>query len=188
VDVARWGLLPPWVKDARAGARMINARAETVQTSRAYQGPFRSRRCLVPADGWYEWCQPSNGSPKQAYYVTPCDGEPLAFAGLWQPWGADRVLTTTVLTTRALSELAEIHERMPLVLPADQRAVWLAGGESEAAGLLDSIEPEWISGLELRRVGAAVGNVRNNFPALIESVVDSQLSVDETHPVDLTLF
>jgi putative SOS response-associated peptidase YedK len=77
---------------------------------------------------------------------------------------------------------------MPLVLPVDQRAVWLAGGESEAAGLLDSIEPEWISGLELRRVGAAVGNVRNNSPALIESVVDSQLSVDETHPVDLTLF
>jgi putative SOS response-associated peptidase YedK len=188
VDVARWGLLPPWVTDPRAGARMINARAETVRTSRAYRGPFQARRCLVPADGWYEWRRLSSGGPKQAYYLTSRDGGPLAFAGLWQPWGPDRLLTTTVLTTRALGDLAEIHERMPLVLPADRWAVWLGGGASDAAGLLELSEVEWISKLELRRVGPGVGNVRNNSPALIESVTDTQLSVDETDPVDLTLF
>ncbi|HEX6077786.1 MAG TPA: SOS response-associated peptidase [Micromonosporaceae bacterium] len=188
VSVARWGLLPPWVTDVRAGARMINARAETVRTSRAYRGPFESRRCLVPADGWYEWLRQPNSGAKQAYYLTPCDGDVLAFAGLWQLWGPDRLLTTTVLTTRAVGDLATIHERMPLVLPADRWAMWLRGGPLEAAGLLEPSGEGWVSRIELRRVGPAVGNVRNNSPALIESVTDRKPSVNAVDPVDLTLF
>ncbi|MGH8882499.1 MAG: SOS response-associated peptidase, partial [Stackebrandtia sp.] len=100
VSAARWGLVPPWSKDPSIGNRMINARAESVATSRAYRVPFARKRCLVPADGWYEWRKLPDGK-KQPYYVTPEDGEPLAFAGLWETWsrGDDRLMTCTVLTT-----------------------------------------------------------------------------------------
>ncbi len=188
VSVARWGLLPPWARDARAGARMINARAETVRTSRAYRGPFESRRCLVPADGWYEWRQRPDGQGKQAYYLTLCSGEGLAFAGLWQPWGRDRLITTTVLTTGAQGDLATIHERMPLVLPAQRWAQWLGSTAAEAVDLVESPPCEWVGDIELRPVGPAVGNVRNNSPALIEPVTAVQLSVNSPEPIDLTLF
>jgi putative SOS response-associated peptidase YedK len=188
VGVARWGLLPPWARDVRAGARMINARAETVRTSRAYRGPFESRRCLVPADGWYEWRQRPDGRGKQAYYLTQRSGDGLAFAGLWQPWGPDRLLTTTVLTTSAQGDLASIHERMPLVVPAERWAEWLCASASEAAGLLERPPAEWVPEIELRPVGPAVGNVRNNSPVLIESVTEVQLSVNIPDPIDLTLF
>lgn len=186
VSVARWGLLPPWAGDVRAGARMINARAETVRTSRAYRSPFQSRRCLVPADGWYEWA--SQGGVKQPYYLTRCDGQVSAFAGLWQTWGPDRLLTTTVLTTAAAGELATIHQRMPLVLPAELWALWLSGDSSKVAAVVDSPPTEWVSGIELRPVGSAVGNVRNNSAALIEPVTGAQPTVNAPDPVDLTLF
>ncbi len=84
---ARWGLVPSWSKDPRAGARMINARAETVATSRAFAPSFARRRCLVPADGWFEWVKPAGKGAKQAYYMTPADGGELAFAGVWAVWG-----------------------------------------------------------------------------------------------------
>lgn len=188
VSVARWGLLPPWARDVRDGARMINARAETVRTSRAYRGPFESRRCLVPADGWYEWRRQPDGKGKQAYYLTLRSGEGLAFAGLWQPWGRDRLITTTVLTTSAQGDLAMIHERMPLVLPAQCWARWLCSTAADAADLVQSPPSEWISDIELRPVGPAVGNVRNNSPALIKPVTDVQLSVNIADPIDLKLF
>jgi putative SOS response-associated peptidase YedK len=188
VSVARWGLLPPWARDARAGARMINARAETVSTSRAYRGPFESRRCLVPADGWYEWRRQPDGQGKQAYYLTLRSGDGLAFAGLWQPWGRDRLLTTTVLTTSAQGDLATIHERMPLVLPAERWAQWLCATAAEVADLVESPPTGWVGDIEIRPVGPAIGNVRNNSPALIESVTDVQLSVNTPDPVDLRLF
>src|SRR4051812_26635993 len=95
LDTARWGLVPPWATDLRSGARMINARAETAAPSPAFAPSFARRRCLIPADGWYEWVR-ENGT-RQAYYMTPVDGSPLAFAGLWSVWG-DKVLTCTVVT------------------------------------------------------------------------------------------
>jgi len=91
LDSARWGLVPPWATDLRGGARMINARAETVATSPAFAPSFTRRRCLVPADGWYEWVRA--GQRKQAFYMTPADGSALAFAGLWSAWGPESVLT-----------------------------------------------------------------------------------------------
>ncbi len=163
LDTARWGLVPPWAKDLRAGARMINARAETVATSPAFAPSFARRRCLVPADGWYEWVR--DGKRKQAYYMTPLDGSPLAFAGIWTVWG-DEVLTCSVITTAALGGLARVHDRMPLILPRDRWAGWLAGG-GDAPDLLRPMTPAELEAIEVRPVRPDVGNVRNNGPELL---------------------
>jgi putative SOS response-associated peptidase YedK len=162
--VARWGLLPHWARDPKAGARMINARAETVATTPGYARAFATRRALVPADGWYEWRRLPGGG-KQAYFLTPIDGSVLAMAGLWSRWGAGRLLTVTVVTTAATGELAAVHDRMPLLLPPARWGGWLSGDPA-----LDPPDRSWLAGLELRPVGPAVGNVRNDGPELLTRV------------------
>ncbi len=174
LSVGRWGLLPHWARDPREGARMINARVETVATTRAYAEAYARRRALVPADGWYEWRRV--GSTRQAYYLTPHDGSVLAFAGLWSRWGPARLLTFTVLTTAAAGPLAAVHDRMPLVLPPSRWAEWLAG-EPPPPGIADGR-------LEIRPVGPAVGNVRNDGPELVRRV-DPRPVPEPTQP---TLF
>jgi putative SOS response-associated peptidase YedK len=163
VDSARWGLVPPWATDLRAGARMINARAETVATSPAFAPSFARRRCLVPADGWYEWVR--DGRARQAYYMTPADGTPLAFAGIWTSWG-DQVLTCSIVTTAALGGLTRVHSRMPLILPPGRWESWLAGGGDPVAEL-EPMSPAELAAIEIRPVRPDVGNVRNNGPDLI---------------------
>ncbi|MFC7527790.1 SOS response-associated peptidase [Actinoplanes sp. GCM10030250] len=172
IDTARWGLVPPWAPDLRAGARMINARAETVATLRSFASSFQKRRCLVPADGWFEWVR--DGKRKQAYYMTPGDGSPLAFAGLWSAWGPESVLTCSVVTTAAVGGLARVHDRMPLILPADRWPDWLAGG-GDPESLLRPLSERELAGVEMRAVGPDVGNVRNNGPALLEPAVEVTL-------------
>lgn len=171
LDSAKWGLLPPWAQDPRAGARMINARAETVATTPAFAPSFAKRRCLVPADGWYEWVR--TGKEKQAYYMTPLDGSPLAFAGIWSMWGTD-TLTCSVVTTAALGGLAEVHDRMPLVLPRHRWPDWLAAG-GDPAELLRPMTPAELEFIEVRAVRPDVGNVRNNGPELITPPVPDRL-------------
>lgn len=175
---ARWGLLPHWAREPKQGARMINARAETVATAPAYARPFESKRVLVPADGWYEWRRLPGGG-KQTYFMTPTDGATLAFAGLWSRWGPEGLLTFTVLTTAAIGELAAVHDRMPLLLPPDRWARWLSGDPA-----LDPPPPGFLAGLELRPVGPAVGNVRNDGPELVTRVDIDRVS-DQPAP---TLF
>jgi putative SOS response-associated peptidase YedK len=172
LDTARWGLVPPWAKDLRAGARMINARAETVATSRAFASSFARRRCLVPADGWFEWVR--DGGGKQPFYMTPADGSVLAFAGLWSAWGPESVLTCSVLTTAALGGLARVHDRMPLILPAERWEAWLAGG-GDGAELLCPMTPAELEAIEVRPVRPEVGNVRNNGPGLV-TPLDEELT------------
>ncbi|MGK5742616.1 SOS response-associated peptidase [Micromonospora sp. URMC 103] len=169
LSAGRWGFLPHWARSAAGAARMINARAETVATSRAYAGAFARRRCLVPADGWYEWVRTPTG--RQAYYMTPQDASVLAFAGIWSVWGsgADALLTFSVLTTAAVGELAEVHDRMPLLLPRERWAPWLAPAD-DPAPLLAPPPPGWLAGLEIRPVGPAVGDVRNDGPHLTARV------------------
>ncbi|MCZ7418913.1 SOS response-associated peptidase [Verrucosispora sp. WMMA2121] len=166
----RWGLVPPWSRSPAGAARMINARAETVATSRAYAPSFARRRCLVPADGWYEWVRLADGA-KQPYYMTPRDGSVLAFAGIWSVWdGPDATLLTfSVLTTAAVGELAEVHDRMPLLLPPERWATWLDDG-ADRAELLAPPPLDWLAGLEVRPVGRAVGDVRNDGPGLTARV------------------
>jgi putative SOS response-associated peptidase YedK len=173
LDTARWGLVPPWQPDLRGGARMINARSETVATSPAFAPSFTRRRCLVPADGWFEWIR--SGKERRAFYMTPADGSPLAFAGLWSAWGPESLLTCSVLTTAALGELRRVHDRMPLILPPERWAGWLAGG-GDPAELLQPMTEGELAAIEMRPVGPAVGNVRNNGPELLDP------------PVEVTLF
>ena len=185
LTTARWGLVPHWAKDPRAGARMINARAETVATSNAFANSFAKRRCLVPADGWYEWVKFSTGA-KQAYFMTPLDGQICAFAGIWATWGPEKLLTCSVVTIPAINDLMLIHDRMPLLLPPERWDAWLDAPASD--DLLTPTPPELVANLELRPVGAAVGDVRNDGPTLIARVNAPPLGGMPDSPVDLTLF
>ena len=188
LSVARWGLVPAWSRDTRGAARMINARAETVATTNAYARSFTGRRCLVPADGWYEWAR-RDGAAKQPYFMTPRDGAVLAFAGLWSLWGAgdDRLLTCSVVTTAALGDLALVHDRMPLLLPRSRWATWLAGG-GEPDALLAPPDEESLAAIEIRPVGRSVGDVRNDGPGLVARVPAPPLAAPVEDHVDLTLF
>jgi putative SOS response-associated peptidase YedK len=179
LSTGRWGLLPHWARDPRQAARMINARAETVATAPAFAPSFASRRALVPADGWYEWLRLAGGG-KQAYFMTPADGSTLALAGVWSRWGTDARLTFSIVTTAALGELTAVHDRMPLVLPPSRWEQWLAGDQPP----LDPPPPELLAGLELRPVGPAVGNVRNDGPELVTKLDALRLP----QPAPRTLF
>ena len=184
----KWGLVPAYAKDARGGARMINARAETVTKLGAFAPSFAKRRCLVPADGWYEW-QRRGPKDKQPYFMTDPDGDVLAFAGLWAVWGRgdDRVLSCCILTAAALGDLTLIHDRMPLVLARDAWDAWLTAEPADAERLLTP-SAEIVSGLEVRPVGARVGDVHNDGPSLIERVDAPAVDALSQDRADLTLF
>lgn len=135
----RWGLVPPWAEDLRAGARMINARAETVTSKPAFRDAFARRRCLVPADGFYEWRR--DGTRRTPHLFRRTDGEPLAFAGLWSVWRdpaaaePEPVRTFTIVTTAANTDVV-LHDRMPVILGRDDWALWLHRGERDVGHLL----------------------------------------------------
>ena len=178
--VVRWGLVPSWAKDRSIGSRMINARAETVQSKPAFRRAFAHRRCLLPADGYYEWQQPaSSGGVKQPYFICRADGGPLAFAGLYELWRdpalpADDQLsllwTATIITTSAPDELGQIHDRMPMVIQPDRWADWLDPAGDEAADLMPLLVPAAAAGLTSYPVSTAVNSVRNNGPQLLDRV------------------
>jgi putative SOS response-associated peptidase YedK len=160
----RWGLVPSWAKDVSVGNRMINARVESLTEKPAFRTAARTRRCLVPADGWYEWAKRLDGPGKQPYFITPQDGSVLALAGLWEVWGRgeDRLYTCTVVTSPAVGALHEIHDRMPLVLPRDRWADWLDPAREDVEELVEPTPPDVVEALELRPVSTAVNNVANN--------------------------
>lgn len=190
LGLARWGLVPPWAADPKIGSRMINARAETVATSRAFAPSFARRRCLVPADGWYEWVRaPGAGRGRaQAYFMTPADGQVLAFAGIWSVWGRPEPLTTSsVITTAAVGPLTQVHDRMPLLLPADRWSEWL-DPDVDANALLAPPDANYLDGIEIRPVGAAVGNVRNNGAELVQRVVPGDGSAGSGRAAQAGLF
>ncbi len=171
----RWGLVPSWAKDVSVGSRMLNARVESLTDKPAFRKAAASRRCLVPADGWYEWAKRLDSPGKQPYYVTPQDGSVLAFAGLWEVWGRgdDRLHSCTVVTAPAVGALAEVHPRMPLVLPRERWAEWLDPAREDVSEVAAPTPPELVERLEIRPVGTAVGNVANNgsrLTARVESV------------------
>lgn len=165
----RWGLVPSWAKDVSVGNRLLNARVESLTEKPAFRKAAASRRCLVPADGWYEWAKRLDSPGKQPYYVTPRDGSVLAFAGLWEVWGrgGERLYTCTIVTAPAVGELAGIHERMPLVLPPDRWAAWLDPAGGDVAELTGPTPAELVEALELRPVSTAVNNVAHNGRELV---------------------
>jgi putative SOS response-associated peptidase YedK len=166
--VLRWGLIPPWADDPQIGSRMINARSETAPGKPSFRRAFRERRCLIPADGFYEW-QRTNGA-KQPYFIHMEGRGPFAFAGLWESWskgGEGEVRTCTILTTEANALVGEIHDRMPVILAADAYDVWLdpASERDELTGLLAPY-PE--DEMEAYPVSRFVNSPQNNDPRCIE--------------------
>jgi putative SOS response-associated peptidase YedK len=165
LDLLRWGLVPYWTKDPKKSRQPINARAESVATAPMFRDALERRRCLVPADVFYEW-QAANGG-KQPYAIARADGQPMAFAGLWEGWrGADGAVIRSfaIVTTNANTQLQALHERMPVILePADWPA-WLGEVAGDAPALLRPSVAE----LRVWRVGQAVNSVRNDNPALLE--------------------
>jgi putative SOS response-associated peptidase YedK len=177
LDVLAWGLVPSWARDRKIASRLLNARAETLTTTPAFRSAFARRRCLVPADGWYEWMPREHGPGKQPYFLTPADGSVVAFAGLWESWGPRDapLVTCTVVTTASHGQLAGVHDRMPLVLPPDRWAAWLGEGADEADpdALLAPTPAAVVEAFEIRPVGPEVGNVNNNGPGLVTPRYDA---------------
>jgi putative SOS response-associated peptidase YedK len=192
--MVRWGLVPSWAKDDKAGARMINARSETAGEKPAFRRALAARRCLLPADGWYEWQRGEDH--KQPYYTHYRDGSSVAMAGLWEFWKPEQdpegkfpegLVTACVLTTDAVGPLARVHDRMPLVLPASAWDVWLdpdrSAADEEVVTLLRPPSAELVGRLELRPVAPLVNRVRNNGPELLAPVAPE----DVAEPLQLDL-
>ncbi|MGY1701016.1 SOS response-associated peptidase [Geodermatophilus sp. SYSU D00766] len=177
----RWGLVPSWAKDVSVGNRLLNARVESLTEKLAFRSAARSRRCLVPADGWYEWQKRLDAPAKQPFFITPADGSVLAMAGLYEVWGTgeDRLYTCTVVTAPAVGALTEIHDRMPLVLPRERWADWLDPARDDVEALAEPTPPEVVEALELRPVGTAVNNVRNNGAELLTRVEGTSAPADQ---------
>lgn len=169
MELARWGLVPSWANDPAIGSRMINARAETVAEKPSYRGPLRYYRCIIPADGYYEWKAPPAGKRlKTPYFFSRADSRPLAFAGLYSLWH-DELLTCTIVTRAARGQLAEIHDREAVQLPDDALDTWLdptLQDRDELTSLLQIDAPA----LDFHPVSRDVNAVRNNTPQLIEPV------------------
>ena len=179
--VVKWGLVPYWAKDPKGGARMINARSESAAVKPAFRRALASRRCLIPADGWYEWQRGEDH--KQPYYTHYADGRSLALAGLWEYWKPkdeaadpegrypDGLVTAAVLTAAAVGPLRQVHDRMPLVLPAEAWDTWLNpdvdAKDDAVAALLVPPSEELVASLDLRPVSPLVNSVRNNGPDLL---------------------
>ncbi len=173
-EALRWGLVPPFVTEPPRSGAMINARAETVADKPAFRGAFARFRCLIPADGFYEWARLWDGpttdvratGPKRAFHITRADHAPFAFAGLWSVWHRgtpEEIRSATIITTAANAQVAPLHDRMPVILTPDDEATWLAPDTpapvlSGLLGGLGSVQ------LTLRPVGPAVNSARHDGP------------------------
>jgi putative SOS response-associated peptidase YedK len=168
-ELLRWGLVPSWAKDASIGAKLINARVETAGEKPAFRRAFAHYRCLIIADGFYEWRR-MPGGPKRPVHITRDDHQPFAFAGLWSIWHADEqrtLRTCTILTTAANPAIAPLHDRMPVILTPGHEQDWL-----DLDAPADRL-PELLAGLparhtELAEVGFAVNDVHNDGPQCLE--------------------
>ena len=175
LTVLRWGLVPSWAKDRRIGSRMINARLETVAEKPAFRRAFASRRCLLPADGYYEWTAPEPGTrgPKQPWLIRPGDGSVLALAGLYEVWRdpadpeAPLLWTSAVLTTEAMDEAGRVHDRMPMLVEPEAWAAWLDPDLDDPVALRGLLQPAMPGRLEVVPVSTAVNDVRADGADLV---------------------
>lgn len=178
LDAFRWGLVPLWAKDVKIGSRMINARAESLAERSAYRSAFKRRRCLIPADGFYEWQKTPDASKKgskQPFFIHRPDGEPYAFAGLWELWrGPDKdqepMRSCTIITTTANRDLAKIHDRMPVILPVAAWDTWLDRDVDDFDLLGRMLVPADTSLTAMHPVSTDVNNVRNDAASLTVAV------------------
>ena len=176
VAAHHWGLVPLWAASPAMGNKMINARAEGLADKNAFKDAFRKRRCLVPADGFYEWRKRPGEKTKQPFYIHRADGEPIAFAGLWEEWkghdrsGDQRLRSASIITTTPNELMATIHDRMPVILPPAAWDQWLDPDNAEPDTLGKLLVPAPDDRLVMHPVATGVGNVRNHGAHLIEPV------------------
>ncbi len=173
VALLRWGLVPSWAKDVKIGSRMINARGETAATKPSFRRAFQRRRCLIPADAFYEWQKIPGVKAKQPYLISRIDTEPLVFAGLWERWAPrddegewiddELVESCTIMTTAANATMAPVHDRMPAMIPAARWDDWL-DPDTDTDELLPLLVPGPEDFLQLTKITTAVNSVRNNGP------------------------
>jgi putative SOS response-associated peptidase YedK len=173
LEPMRWGLVPSWAKDPGIGDRMINARAESLTEKAAFKTAYRKRRCLVPADGFYEW-QTLSDKKKQPMFIHRRDGEPIAFAGLWEVWRPSStepwLLTCSIVTTRANGMMAPVHDRMPVMLSEDDWDTWLDVRIHDGAALEPLLDPPPDDLLEMWPVSARVNKADNDDADLVTRV------------------
>ncbi len=178
LDTLHWGLVPFWAKDPKIGNRMINARAETVAHKNAFRVAFSRRRCIIPADGFYEWQRLEGSKRKQPMFISRPDAEPFAFAGLWEKWRDDSNLdgdgeplelhSCTIITCEANDAMAEIHDRMPVVLPPGAWDLWLEPSNTDSAAAAGLLVPAPSSLIRMHPVSTEVNNARNNGSHLVD--------------------
>jgi len=181
LDQFHWGLVPSFATDLKIGARMINARSETAATNNSFKHSLARRRCIVPADGFYEWRAVAGQKRKQPFYIHRRDDEPLAFAGLWAEWkgqvaGEDVVVrSTTILTTSANETMAPIHDRMPVILPRRAWDEWLDPTMLQVERVQPLLVPAPPTLLTMHPVSTDVGNARNEGPHLVDEIPAADL-------------
>ncbi len=171
LSMMRWGLVPSWAKELSIGARMINARAETAAEKPAFRSAMKQRRCLIPADGFYEWQAQPGG--KQPFHIRMADGRPFAFAGLWEQWRTPEgqwLETCTILTTSANELMRQLHDRMPVIIPPEQYALWLDPALHDTEPLQELLTPYPAEEMTARPVSKAVNKVGNDDPSLLAPV------------------
>jgi putative SOS response-associated peptidase YedK len=175
--LVRWGFIPAWVKDPKTFSLLVNARGETVLEKPAFRNAMRRRRCLIPADGFYDW---QAGTPKRPYFVRPrMSGEPIAFAGLWETWtgpNGEEVDTAAIVTTQANHVLGLIHDRMPVVVQPEAFDLWLDCAKVDATTAAALIAPAPETLLVCYEISPAVNRVANDDARLIEPAGDDNLN------------
>lgn len=177
LDLLYWGLIPSWAKDPAIGNKLINARGETVAEKPSFRSAYRQRRCLIVADGFYEWQKLAGG--KQPYYIEMRDHGPFAFAGLWESW-RDKTLkespvieSCTIITTEANAVLSELHDRMPVIIPPENYALWLDPAISDRTQLDPRLGPYPAEPMHAYPVSTLVNRPSNDLPACIAPVQGS---------------
>lgn len=173
LDKLHWGLVPFWAKDTKMGSKMINARQETIATKPAFREAFKKRRCLIPADGFYEWYGAKG--QKQPVFITLPDKKPLAFAGLWETWQdkadpGNVYRSCTIITREAAGDLRKIHDRMPVVLAPEAYEAWMGPGKDGVESLLEILSSGAVTDFTFYPVSKQVNAVRNNEAGNIEPV------------------
>jgi putative SOS response-associated peptidase YedK len=168
-QLMRWGLIPAWVKDPKTFSLVINARSETVLDKPAFRNAIRRRRCLVPADGYYEW--QSKGGRKQPFFIHPRDGAPMGLAALAETWvgpNGEELDTVAIMTAAAREEMAHLHARVPVVIAPGDYACWLEGGELAAPDAITLLQPPPSGSLAWHPVSTEVNRVANDHAGLLE--------------------
>jgi len=173
MDFYRWGLIPSWTKPDNVGKySLINARSETASEKASFKASFRRRRCLILADGFFEWSKSTTGSGKKPYYITMKDQSPFAFAGLWEIWNSpegDELRTACILTTQPNDVVKPIHDRMPVILPEGKISAWLDPGEARPDELQPLMKPYSAEAMQAYPVSTYVNSPKNNSPQCIQS-------------------